>query len=76
MDGHRPGWHYDAERYDTILRLRRAEQQAMLDYERLEPGRCRMAYLAGTLDDDAATACGRCDTCSGPWYPQELDQAR
>lgn len=68
------GWHYDAERYDTILRLRRAEQQAMLDYERLEPGRCRMAYLAGTLDDDAATACGRCDTCSGPWYPQELDQ--
>nr|WP_229658734.1 RecQ family ATP-dependent DNA helicase [Nesterenkonia cremea] len=68
------GWRYDAERYDTILRLRRAEQQAMLDYERLEPGQCRMAYLAGTLDDDAATACGRCDTCSGPWYPQELDQ--
>lgn len=68
------GWQYDAERYDTILRLRRAEQQAMLDYERLEPGQCRMAHLAGTLDDDAATACGRCDTCAGPWYPRQLDQ--
>ena len=68
------GWQYDAERYDTILRLRRAEQQAMLDYERLEPGQCRMAYLAGALDDDAATACGRCDTCADPWYPRQLDQ--
>ncbi|WP_374761890.1 RecQ family ATP-dependent DNA helicase [Nesterenkonia aerolata] len=67
------GWQYDAERYDTILQLRRAEQQAMLDYEGLEPGQCRMVYLAGTLDDDA-TACGRCDTCAGPWYPRQLDQ--
>ncbi|GAA4829772.1 RecQ family ATP-dependent DNA helicase [Garicola koreensis] len=65
-------WHYDAARYERILQLRREEQQAMLDYERLAPGACRMVYLATALDDDQAAPCGRCDTCAGPWYPQSI----
>ena len=67
-------WHYDAERYDNILRLRRAEQRSMLDYESLPAGQCRMVFLASALDDDAATPCGRCDTCAGPWYSHQVDQ--
>ncbi|GAB3177138.1 RecQ family ATP-dependent DNA helicase [Nesterenkonia halophila] len=73
------GWTYDAERYDRILALRRAEQQAMLDYEALPagPGRqdsCRMMALAKALDDVDAEPCGRCDACAGPWYPTTVDQ--
>ena len=67
-------WHYDAERYSRILKLRREEQQAMLDYERLPSGQCRMVYLATALDDDQAAPCGRCDTCAGPWYPRQINQ--
>lgn len=66
-------WHYDADRYGRILQLRRDEQQAMLDYERLPAGQCRMVYLAAALDDDQAAPCGRCDTCAGPWFPQQID---
>lgn len=69
------GWEYDAERYENILRLRRTEQQAMLDYERLAPGQCRMVFLARALDDHHAQPCGRCDTCSGPWYPTSLAES-
>ncbi|WP_192596495.1 RecQ family ATP-dependent DNA helicase [Nesterenkonia lutea] len=67
-------WTYDAERYDTILAMRRAEQQLMLDYERLPAGVCRMVFLAHALDDDAAQPCGRCDTCAAPWFPREVSQ--
>lgn len=66
-------WHYDADRYEHILRLRRKEQQAMLDYERLGQEQCRMAFLASALDDAGARPCGRCDTCVGPWYPTRID---
>ncbi|WP_010524764.1 RecQ family ATP-dependent DNA helicase [Nesterenkonia sp. F] len=74
------GWTYDADRYDRILALRRAEQQAMLDYEALPvgPGRqdsCRMMALAQALDDVDAEPCGRCDACAGPWYPTGVDQS-
>ena len=65
-------WTYDAPRYQNVARARRAEQQAMLDYERLELGDatgCRMVFLARQLDDTTARACGRCDVCAGPWYP-------
>src|SRR5690606_40302781 len=36
-------WHYDAERYETVARARREEQQAMLEYEALSggPEQCR-----------------------------------
>ncbi|WP_083713311.1 ATP-dependent DNA helicase RecQ [Brachybacterium sp. P6-10-X1] len=65
-------WAYDAPRYENVARARREEQQAMLDYERLEPGdpqQCRMLFLARQLDDDTAAPCGRCDVCTAAWYP-------
>ncbi|MDN5685527.1 MAG: DEAD/DEAH box helicase [Brachybacterium sp.] len=65
-------WTYDAPRYENVARARREEQQAMLDYERLQPGdpqQCRMLFLARQLDDDTASPCGRCDVCTAPWYP-------
>ncbi|MEE1617114.1 RecQ family ATP-dependent DNA helicase [Brachybacterium sp. J153] len=64
-------WHYDAERYETVARARRDEQQAMLAYEQLAggPEQCRMMFLARQLDDSTAVPCGRCDVCAGAWYP-------
>ena len=65
-------WAYDAPRYENVARARREEQQAMLDYESLQPGdpqQCRMMFLARQLDDGTATPCGRCDVCTDPWYP-------
>ena len=56
-------WHYDAERYARLDEVRRAEQQAMRDYLRLDS--CRMRYLRTQLDDPAAEDCGRCDNCGG-----------
>ncbi|MGP5412376.1 RecQ family ATP-dependent DNA helicase [Brachybacterium paraconglomeratum] len=66
-------WHYDAERYETVARARREEQQAMLEYEALSggPEQCRMVFLARQLDDETAVPCGRCDVCAGPWYPAQ-----
>ena len=61
-------WDYDEDRYTRIAAARVAEQEAMLDYEALGEGQCRMAYLTASLDDPASAACGRCDTCAGPWY--------
>ena len=56
-------WHYDAERYTRLDEVRRAEQQAMRDYLRLDS--CRMRYLRTQLDDPTTTDCGRCDNCGG-----------
>jgi ATP-dependent DNA helicase RecQ len=56
-------WHYDAERYARLDEVRRAEQQAMRAYLRLDS--CRMRYLRTQLDDPAAEDCGRCDNCGG-----------
>ena len=60
-------WHYDAERYATLDRVRRAEQQAMRTYLRLDT--CRMRYLRTQLDDPATEDCGRCDNCGGLTLP-------
>ncbi|EAR25752.1 ATP-dependent DNA helicase [marine actinobacterium PHSC20C1] len=67
-------WVYDAERYAGVTAARRAEQQHMLDYERLPegPAGCRMEFLQRALDDDTATPCGRCDNCAGIWYPTDI----
>ncbi|WP_437583528.1 RecQ family ATP-dependent DNA helicase [Paramicrobacterium sp. CJ85] len=66
-------WTYDRERYERIATERRAEQNAMLEYE---AGReCRMAFLQRQLDDDTASACGRCDVCAGAWYPTGSDDS-
>ncbi len=63
-------WSYDADRYARISQARKAEQQLMIDYE-LTSG-CRMEFLQRTLDDDAATPCGRCDNCAGVWFPVDV----
>ncbi len=65
-------WLYDAERYERIAAERVAEQQHMLEYEALPAGACRMEYLQRALDDDTATACGRCDNCADAWYPVDV----
>ena len=56
-------WTYDTERYSWVAKQRAAEQQAMRDY--VTTTGCRMEFLRRQLDDDQATACGRCDTCAG-----------
>ena len=58
-------WVYDAERYTWVARQRAAEQQAMREYA--STSGCRMEFLRRQLDDEGATACGRCDNCAGPW---------
>jgi ATP-dependent DNA helicase RecQ len=63
-------WTYDRDRYEHIAAQRVAEQQHMLDYESTTG--CRMEYLQRSLDDETATACGRCDNCAGAWYPTEI----
>jgi ATP-dependent DNA helicase RecQ len=63
-------WVYDRERYERIAAARRAEQRSMLDYE--TTGMCRMETLQRDLDDPTAAPCGRCDTCTNPWYPSAV----
>jgi ATP-dependent DNA helicase RecQ len=58
-------WAYDTERYAWVARQRAAEQQAMREY--VSTSRCRMEFLRRQLDDEGATACGRCDNCAGAW---------
>ncbi len=65
-------WTYDRERYERIAQARTLEQQALIDYE--HTGACRMELLQRDLDDDSARPCGRCDTCTQPWYPTEVPQ--
>ncbi|WP_315094045.1 DEAD/DEAH box helicase [uncultured Cellulomonas sp.] len=65
-------WTYDAERYARIAAARQAEQEHMLEYERTDG--CRMEFLQRSLDDETAAPCGRCDSCAGAWYPQEVGQ--
>ena len=78
-------WCYDAERYARVEAARRAEQEAMLTYERLgaapAPGQgsspCRMAFLRSVLDDpqlEPGWRCGTCDLCGGLDLPDAPDQ--
>ncbi|OMH32501.1 DEAD/DEAH box helicase [Tersicoccus sp. Bi-70] len=64
-------WEYDEQRYAAIAAARKAEQQAMLEYERTTG--CRMEFLTRQLDDEDAAPCGRCDRCTAPWYPAAVD---
>ena len=63
-------WTYDAERYARVTQTRAAEQELMVEYE--QGRQCRMAFLQQALDDPSATPCGRCDRCTGAWYPTEV----
>ncbi|MDQ4039949.1 MAG: DEAD/DEAH box helicase [Actinomycetota bacterium] len=68
-------WVYDADRYERVAQTREAEQKAMIAYARPADSpttTCRMAFLQRSLDDPTATECGRCDVCSGPWYPTDI----
>ena len=78
-------WRYDVQRYARVEAARRAEQEAMVAYERLGtdtgPGRttvsCRMAFLRSVLDDpllEPGWRCGACDLCGGLDLPDAPDQ--
>jgi ATP-dependent DNA helicase RecQ len=66
-------WVYDEQRYARVAAAREAEAASMLAYQRT-PG-CRMRFLAEALDDPAAADCGRCDRCTGQWFPGEVPEA-
>jgi ATP-dependent DNA helicase RecQ len=59
-------WTYDAERYEKVTALRRAEQRAMAAYG--ADGRCLMRALQEELDDADARDCGRCSVCTAPRF--------
>lgn len=68
-------WIYDEERYLRLDEAREAEQQAMLDYQRIAT--CRMDFLRRQLDDPglsgAPEPCGRCDNCTGEAPSTDID---
>lgn len=68
-------WRYDAERYRGLTEARRAEQEAMLQYQATTG--CRMLFLRDQLDDPTAagTPCGRCDNCTGAHLPTTVEPA-
>ncbi|MCU1676691.1 MAG: recombinase RecQ, partial [Frankiales bacterium] len=66
-------WSYDADRYAKVAKVRRDEQQAMLDY--MAARSCRMRFLREQLDDPGAGDCGRCDNCRGSALIVTLDEA-
>ncbi|KPC84427.1 MULTISPECIES: RecQ family ATP-dependent DNA helicase [Streptomyces] len=66
-------WAYDSERYAWVARQRAAEQQAMRDYA--SGTGCRMEFLRRQLDDEEATACGRCDNCAGARFDDKVSTA-
>ena len=78
-------WSYDAQRYAQVEAARRAEQEAMVAYERLGTGSgsgrtamsCRMAFLRSELDDpllEPGWRCGACDLCGGLDLPDAPDE--
>ncbi|MQA06476.1 MAG: RecQ family ATP-dependent DNA helicase [Streptosporangiales bacterium] len=66
-------WAYDHERYDAVLAARKAEQRRMRAYIRTE--KCRMAFLRDELNDPGSAPCGRCDNCTGRYWPTEVPVA-
>lgn len=67
-------WSYDAERYAAVSAAREREQRAMLDYIDLDT--CRMDFLRRQLDDAESVPCGRCDVCTGEYWPTDVDPGR
>jgi ATP-dependent DNA helicase RecQ len=66
-------WHYDAERYERVAAERAREREAMLSYQATDG--CRMEYLRRQLDDPDAAPCGRCDNCTGQYWPADVPDA-
>ncbi|HLT83478.1 MAG TPA: RecQ family ATP-dependent DNA helicase [Phototrophicaceae bacterium] len=72
-------WEYDAARYARVDAAREREQQAMVEYVGLGPGRCRMAFLRAQLSDPELAEdwrCGRCDLCGGLDLDATVDAGR
>ncbi|MGK4580847.1 DEAD/DEAH box helicase [Kitasatospora sp. HPMI-4] len=63
-------WSYDAARYAKVAESREAEQRAMREYAATTG--CRMEFLRRQLDDEEASSCGRCDSCTGPRHSPEV----
>ncbi|MDQ4118900.1 MAG: RecQ family ATP-dependent DNA helicase [Actinomycetota bacterium] len=63
-------WHYDAERHRRVAEARTTEQRAMLDY--IATDECRLVFLRRQLDDPDPTPCGRCDTCTGTVWSEDV----
>ena len=63
-------WVYDTERHQRVNEARRAEQTAMLDY--IASDECRLVFLRRQLDDPDPTPCGRCDTCTGTVWTDDV----
>jgi ATP-dependent DNA helicase RecQ len=66
-------WTYDADRYQQVTALRRAEQGAMAAFG--ADGRCLMRVLQEELDDPEPRDCGRCSVCTSPRFAQPPDPA-
>ena len=66
-------WSYDAERYEQVTALRRAEQRAMAGFG--SDGRCLMRVLQEQLDDPSPGDCGRCSVCAGSRFDTPPDPA-
>ena len=66
------GWSYDQERYQRIEAARRAEQQAIIEYQRTDG--CRMEFLLRQLDDPHAAPCGRCDNCTSTAWDTQVSE--
>ena len=58
-------WEYNHDRYDELIRARRAEAGLMRSYAKERE--CLEALLRRSLDDDIAAdfTCGRCSVCTG-----------
>ncbi|MFI0448617.1 RecQ family ATP-dependent DNA helicase [Actinomadura sp. 6N118] len=65
-------WAYDRERYERVAAERTREQRAMLDY--LDATGCREEFLRRQLDDPEAKQCGRCDNCTGTYWPTGVSE--
>jgi len=66
-------WSYDAERYEQVTALRRAEQRAMAGFG--SDGRCLMRVLQEQLDDPSPGDCGRCSVCARSRFDTPPDPA-
>ncbi|MGD9754324.1 MAG: RecQ family ATP-dependent DNA helicase [Acidimicrobiia bacterium] len=61
------GWHFDTDKYGSLLAVRAAEADLMRRYA---GGRgCLMAFLQEALGDATAGPCGRCSVCTGALPP-------
>jgi ATP-dependent DNA helicase RecQ len=64
-------WEPESERIEAVTAERLAELERMRAF--VESEECLMEFLTTELDDEAATRCGRCANCAGPFVGHEVD---